>query len=454
MQPEALLDICSDIVARARRAGAEEAEAVAGWHRGVDTRIENDDIHTVQTTDETMFGVRVYVAGSLGFTTANALDPGTLDACVEEAVAQARVTPADPVGGLPAAADVNAVAGLYHDGIAAIDVADTTELASALIDRAKARDARVRIDSGGVSAGEGAVALVSTTGNAHSERSTSAGGSLFGMAVDGEDVASFDYDGDATRAPDRLRALLESSVDRFVDKCLSGLGAGPGRSFKGSIVLSPEAVGEFLLPNLIAALSADAVRKGRSPLADKLGESIAHAAFSLIDDGTIAGGIGSTAFDREGVSVRRTPLVEDGVLQTFLYNHYEARAAGNGLASTGHAAGSASSLPGIGTNYLDVAAGTATEADLVSGSEPVVWVGRFSGSSNPVTGDFSGVVKNGFLIEGGAGGNRKPIRETMIAGNLFDTLKRIEAVSADRRLLGGTALLPSIRLGGISVTSG
>jgi len=64
-----------------------------------------------------------------------------------------------------------------------------------------------------------------------------------------------------------------------------------------------------------------------------------------------------------------------------------------------------------------------------------------------VTGDFSGVVKNGFLIEGD---DRRPIRETMIAGNLFETLKRIESVSADRRLLGGTALLPSIRVGGRS----
>jgi PmbA protein len=210
-------------------------------------------------------------------------------------------------------------------------------------------------------------------------------------------------------------------------------------------------VAEFLLPDLIAALGADAVRKSRSPLADKLGEPIANGSLSLIDDGTIAGGIGSTAFDREGVPVRPTPLLKDGVLQTFLYNHYEARAAGNGVTSTGHAAGSASSLPGIGTNYLEVSAGTATEAELIAGSEPVVWVGRFSGSSNPVTGDFSGVVKNGFLIEGD---DRRPIRETMIAGNLFETLKRIEAVSADRRLLGGTALLPSIRVGGISVTSG
>jgi PmbA protein len=144
-------------------------------------------------------------------------------------------------------------------------------------------------------------------------------------------------------------------------------------------------------------------------------------------------------------------LIDSGVLTTYLYNHYEAQFAGDGQFSTGHASGSASSLPGIGPNALEVAAGTTPAAELAAGSDPVVWVGRFSGSTNGVTGDFSGVVKNGFLI-----GNRerRPIRETMIAGNLFEALRNIEAISAERRLLGGSALLPSMRIGGISVTAG
>lgn len=451
MDPTTLLDVCNDILDRARCAGADEAEAVVSWQRGADTRIENGDIHSAETSEETVFGVRVFAGASLGFTTANGLDPSTLDACVEEAIAQTRVTPPDPLGGLPPRAEATPIDGLLDARVAAIDIARTTELAAALVERVRARDQRVRIDSGGVSAGTAAVALASTTGNAHTESSASAGGHLFGMAVDGDEVASFDYDSDSTRDFDRIVPGLEAAADRFVEKCLSGLGAAGGRSFNGSVVLSPEAVAEFLLPNLIAALGADAVRKGRSALAGKLGEVIAHPSFSLVDDGTIAGGVASSAFDREGVPVRRTPLVTGGVLETFLFNHYEARAAGEGHGSTGHAAGSASSLPGIGPNYLELAAGAASEHGLVAGAEPIVWVGRFSGSTNPVTGDFSGVVKNGFLVEGG---NRRPVRETMIAGNLFEALKHIEMISSKRRLLAGKALLPSIRVGRISVTAG
>lgn len=90
-------------------------------------------------------------------------------------------------------------------------------------------------------------------------------------------------------------------------------------------------------------------------------------------------------------------------------------------------------------------------SDMTSGDGPVVWVGRFSGSSNPVTGEFSGVVKNGFLFENG---RKRPLRETLIAGDLFDVLGRVIAISAERRLIEGARLLPAIRVGGVSVTAG
>jgi PmbA protein len=307
----------------------------------------------------------------------------------------------------------------------------------------------VRVDSGSVSLTSSISALASTTGIELSERETLAQGYAFGMAVEGEDVASFDYDGDAVREIARLDASMRSAADRFVEKCLSGLGAGKGRSFKGTIVLSPEAVGEFLLPNLISAISADAVRKGRSRMAGRVGTRIASSELTLIDDGTLAGGVASSSFDREGVPVRRWTLVDRGVLTTYLYNQYEARAAG--VASTGHAVGSAASLPAIGPSRLEVLAGSVPMASLTEGAGPVVWVGRFSGSSNSVTGEFSGVVKNGFLIENG---ERRPVRETLIAGNLFDALEHIDAISSERRSIGGTRLLPAVRLAGVSVTAG
>jgi PmbA protein len=321
-----------------------------------------------------------------------------------------------------------------------------------MLDRVRETDERIRIDSGGASATTWWSAIATSNGLRAGERGTSAEGHLFGMAVDGEEVASFDYDGDAAHAYGTLRPLVDDAVDRFIGKCLSGLGALPGRSFKGTVVLSPEVVEEFLLSNLVAAMSADAVRKGRSPLAKKLGDAIAVAGFTLIDDGTRAAGMGSSAFDREGVPITKRVLIERGVLKTFLFNHYEARAAGDGATSTGHAAGGASSLPSIAPVQLELAAGELSHDALFdTGNGPVVHVGRFSGSTNGVTGDFSGVVKNGFLIENG---ERRAIKETLMAGNLFTLLGSISGISRERRLLGGSNLLPAVRADGVSITAG
>src|SRR6185369_16339833 len=103
--------------------------------------------------------------------------------------------------------------------------------------------------------------------------------------------------------------------------------------------------------------------------------------------------------------------------QGFLYNHYEARAAADGSRSTGNAGGGVSSLPMVGAHRLEVDAGDVAMAKLVASGERAIWVGRYSGSTNAVTGDFSGVVKNGWLL---GGGERQPLREVLIAGNVFE----------------------------------
>jgi len=395
--------------------------------------------------------LRVLVGRSLGFVTANATDRGRLVQLSREAVAQARATPEDPYNDLPPHHPVTPVDGLYDEATAGAGVEETTRAAAEMLERIRSADRRVRVDSGSVRVSTSITALTSTTGVNLSQRETAATGYVFGMAVDGDDVASFDYDGDAVRRFDELENRLALTADRFVGKCLGGLGASKGRSFKGDVVLSPEAVGEFLVPNLVAAISADSIRKRKSRLVGKVGHEIASRSLTLVEDGTLRGGIASSGFDREGMPLERRVLMDRGVLTTYLYNHHEALAAGAGTRSTGNATGSASSLPAIGTAYLELLPGDVAMADITSGAQPVVWVGRFSGSSNAVTGEFSGVVKNGFLLENG---RRRPIRETLIAGDLFDVLARVLAVSVERRWIEGDRLLPAVRIGGVSVTAG
>jgi PmbA protein len=447
-----LLELCDHLVAAARRSGADQAEAAASWVRRAETALENDDVHTVHTADETTFGLRVFREGALGFVTANRTDEDAVAAAAAEACGQARAMPKDPWNALPEVQAAEPILGLWDERITTIGVAETTERALRLLERVKSADARVKIDSGSVSASTHRSALVSSVGTRFVESATGLDASLFGMAVEGETVASFDYDGDSARAYEGFDRLCDALADRFVEKCVFGLSTEAGRSYKGLVLLSPEVVAEFLLPSLCSALAADAVRKGRSPLAGKLHSPIASTAFTLVDDPTRPVATGSTAADREGVPTRRVALIEGGTLLSFLFNHYEALAAGHGARSTGHASGSAGSLPGISPHQLELAAGARGVASLCdAGGAPLLWVGRFSGSTNPVTGDFSGVAKNSALV---VHGERRAVRETAIAGNLYDLLRGVVDVSAERRVLGGAHRIPFVLADGVSVTSG
>lgn len=451
MNDRNLLDLCHSLLELARKAGADQAEVAAAWQRSSEAHIENGNVHTVQSGEETMYGLRVLVGQSQGFVTANDLEPALMAERAAEAVAQARVNPADPFFGFPEPASITPVEGIYDSEVEGIGSAEVTALAADMLAQIRELDARVRVDSGSVSSSLLARALASTTGISTSEASSSIDSSAFGMAVDGDDIGSFDYDSAVSRRWKGFDGAMTQASRRFVEKCRAGLGAGKGESFRGPIILSPDAVAEFLLPTLVSALCADNVRRGRSPLAAKRRQPVAAGLLNIWEDGRIPGGASSSAFDREGMPVVRRALIAGGVLQGFLFNHYEARAAGGTEKSTGNAAGGVSSLPTVSPHRLEVDAGQVAMNDLVGPGECAVLVGRYSGSTNAVTGDFSGVVKNGFLIRDGA---RRPVREVLIAGNVFELLLRISAASRERQDIGGDALVPAIRAEDVSVTAG
>jgi PmbA protein len=139
------------------------------------------------------------------------------------------------------------------------------------------------------------------------------------------------------------------------------------------------------------------------------------------------------------------------VLRSFLYNAYAA--AVEGRDSTGHAAGTPRSLPGLGTHAVSVLPGTGgSRADLERALARGLYVQRFSGTVDPASGDFSGVAKSARWIEGGAAAF--PVKETLIAGNVFDLLKRVVALSSDAPRCSGESRAPYALVDGLRVTAG
>lgn len=439
-------------VEAALRAGADQAEVYASASRQVKVGFAKNDLDTISTARETTLGVRVFIDGRLGFATTNR--PEDLAQTAAEAVGLARCSPPDPHNGLPAPQPVPATGHLADPALVALGPQDLARLGSELLAMVRGLrdprlpDGQVTVDTMDLSLHDEARAVASSTGVAQAHRGALASGSVFGMALLDGQPGSFSYDGDAVRHPDQLHPALDAAFRRFARHCLGALGAGRGESFRGPILVPAEVVSDLLVGNLVEALSADAVRQGTSPFAGRLGERIAVPGFTLVEGGAGLPGQPLCPFDREGLPRQRVALVQDGVLAGFLYDAYEARHAGT--RSTGHAGGGASSLPSVSAACLSLAPGDAA-VDALRQMDRGVIVTRFSGTVDATSGDFSGVVKGGFLVEHG---EARPIQETTLAGNLWKALHQISAMSAETSLFFGTQRYPALRIEDISVTAG
>lgn len=446
-----LLGLAERAVAAALAAGAQEAEACAGGERELKVGFQRGDLGSVANSRETTLGLRVYVDGRLGFVTTNRGQD--LEALAAEAVAIARASPPDPNNGLPEPLAVPPMPALVASDLALLGPERLAALGSELMAMVvgtrdpRCPGAQVAVDTMDLSVHDSARAVVSSKGVRQAHRSASASGGIFGMAIEDGQPGSFSYDGDAVRSAAELPEALDRSFRRFADKCLGAMGAGHGESFRGPIIVPAEVLGELLLDAMLRGLCADAVRQGTSPFAGRLGERIAVPGFTLIEAGAGLDGHPITPFDREGLPRQRRTLVQDGVLSAFLYDAYEARCAGT--TSTGHASGGASTLPRVAPACVEVGAGSHTLAELSDLPRAVV-VTRFSGSIEGSSGDFSGVVKGGFLI---SGGERRPVMETTIAGNLWEALRSISGISRERESFFGMRLLPAIRIEDVSISA-
>jgi PmbA protein len=196
-----------------------------------------------------------------------------------------------------------------------------------------------------------------------------------------------------------------------------------------------------LVRHIASAASGPSLYRGASFLVGKLGQTIASPAITVVDDGTLPGGLGSRPFDGEGLPVRRTVLVERGVLTSYFLDTYSGKKLG--MPSTHHAARDGSGV-GVSTTNLFVAAGTSDPADLVKSVKRGLYVTELIGFGvNGVTGDYSrGAV--GLWIENGE--LAYPVEEVTIAGNLLEMWKRVEGVGSDLVFRDRTAA-PTLLIG-------
>lgn len=428
-----LIDHARRLLALAEREGAEESEVFGVSGRSVDVDLRKKEIELASESFHRGLGLRAVVNGAVGFSSTSDMD--RLEAVARSAVRSARARGADESWrSLPFPEKVTRPVNIFDPSLEKISPEDCLDMAVGMLQGCDSVQGAEPL-SGGVTCVFGTELVLNSRGIELSEKSTVMHASLEAIAKAGDVATGSEFQNSRHLISDlsdvgRSAALMAKSS-------LGGISAESGTSY---VLLKPIAFTELLEYALIPSISADSVQKGRSPLAQKVGERIASERLCMIDDGLLSGGMGSSAFDGEGVPSQRTPLIEEGLLKGFLYDSYTAGKAG--MKSTGNAARSGySEVPRVSIRNLIVS--SSAPFDLLSETKGVL-VNSLIGAhtANPISGDFSVEARNSFYVAPGE--PARPIRSLMLAGNIFDLLKDI-CVGTDVRAVGAV-VTPTVRV--------
>jgi PmbA protein len=290
-------------------------------------------------------------------------------------------------------------------------------------------------------------AIATSTGIRSSSRRTACYLSAYAIAGEGTDTQTGGgYS--VGRSPADLD--LDKAASDAVRRATRLLGAVKPRSAHLSVVFEPE-ITATLLAIIGGTLDGEAVLKGRSLFADRMGEGVSVPGLTLVDDPTDPDAYGAGRFDAEGLATRRNVLIENGILRTFLYNTYSARRAGTASTASAVRAGFKSG-PGTGARALMAVPGTQSPEDILAQVGDGLLVQSVSGvhsGVNPVSGDFS-VGAEGVLIKGGALAG--PVREFTIASTIQRMLSGVLAIGNDLERLPSSAAGLTLAVADVSMS--
>jgi PmbA protein len=454
--PEDSLDLESltvDVVRRAMRAGASDAEAVAREGDEFSVTVRKGEVETLKESGSRALGLRIFLGKRTGSASTSDLTADGIRQLVDGAVALAKVTEEDPFTGLAEADEFGAAEGdlhLYYDDVYSLSGPERVEWARRAEAAAMAADLRItNTDGGSFDATTGRKALANSRGFSGSYRSSYAGVSAAPLAKD----ANGQMQRDGWWSSARSFAHLESPEAVGAEaarRTLRRLGARRVPTQRVPIVFAPETA-RTLIGSIFEAASGDAIWRGASFLAGKLGETIAAMGLTIVDDNTMllptgAGGFGSSPFDDEGLASQRTVVLEKGVLRNYLLNTYTARKLG--MKSTHNAARGLAGAPGTGCGNLYLEPGSQAPEQIIGGVAAGLYVTSLMGfGTNLVTGDYSRGA-TGLWIENGQ--LTHPVEEVTIAGNLGEMLRNVSEVGSDLVFRGSIAS-PTLRVDGMTI---
>jgi PmbA protein len=471
-----LKQLASDVLARALKAGATDAEAVVYEGDEFSTNVRLGQVETLKESGSRAVGLRVFIASSTGARTASTsssdFSADSIARLVSGAVTLARITSEDPFAGLPEPEAFGqhdpATQHLYFEDVNQQPPADRIRIAREVEAAAMAYDTRIQNSGGGdFDTATSHKIMMNSRGFLGEYRRSYCGFSAQPIAHDTNGTMQRNY----WYSSARTTRLLEDPIaigHEAARRTLRRLGARRVPTQQAPVVFSPE-IARSIIGNIFEAANGDAIYRHATFFADMLGQRVAGENITVIDDGTLVfthnnpgaprldsetwdpttlrtGGFGTSPFDGEGLPTRRTVLVENGILKNYVMNTYTARKLG--MASTGNASRSLASNPGIGAGNFFLQPGTLTPEQIIGDIKSGLYVTETMGFGvNLVTGDYSQGAA-GLWIENGE--LAYPVEQITIAGNLKDMYRNIVAIGNDLTFRSASAA-PTLRIEGMTI---
>ena len=441
---EAASERASALVERARRAGADAADAVYIADGSESISIRLGKLEDVQRSESEHIGLRVFSGQRSASIGSSDLSDAALDELAARAVAMARAAPEDPYAGL--APQELLFAGPYPD--LEIDEAEEPSPQALRAQADEAEDAARAIagvtnsDGAGAGAGRAIVALATSHGFCGAYGGSSRSISASVVAGEGSGMQR-----DHAWRTARHSADLPSpaSIGTLAgQRAVARLEPGRLKSGPLPVVFDPR-VGGTLIGHLLGAIAGPSIARRSSFLLDRLEDQLFDSAIVIADDPLRLRGLRSRPFDGEGLKTEPRTLVQGGRLTGWLMESASARQLG--LAPTGHAARGGSGAPGVSATNVHLAAGRLTPEQLMADIKDGVYVTELIGMGvNGVTGDYSRGASGVRIIDGQLAG---PVAEFTIAGNLIDMFK---ALTPANDLEWYRAInVPTIRVDGLTI---
>lgn len=448
LQADNLKEIATGAVELAMRSGATAAEVVATDGSEFSTTVRLGQVETLKEAGSKGAGIRVFVGQSSASTYSSDLTPSGIKKMAESAIALARITSADPLAGLPDAAELGTLEGdlqLYHDDVYSLSTEERIAYARRAEQAAMGADPRIVNSEGGAfDAAVGHKVLANSLGFVGENRRSYCSVSAVPIAQVEGSAMQRDYWYSVSPSLKKL-ALPEEVGAIAARRTLRRLGARKVKTARVPIVFE-NTVSAALLGHIFEAVNGDSVYRGASFLTGKLHDKVAGENITIMDDGTIPGLFGTSPFDGEGVASRRTTVIERGVLNSYLLNTYTAKKLN--LKTTGNASRGLAGTPGIGPGNFFLQPGTKGLQEIIADIKQGLFVTEFLGHGvNLVTGDFSRGA-TGLWIENGE--LTFPVEEITVAGNLKDMLSNVSEIGSDLEFRSAIAC-PTLRIDGMTV---